>query len=137
LMRVKERTQCDYTRVRKNFGQWLKDSELAPQDQDAFDKAGESYITWVYDERKPAYWACNLVAAMELYYPLTRGKWILTGAAAAGFRTVKPVHSWPPLPAEVALGAAAILWAWGEKEAAVGILLGFHCYLRISITTNR
>ena len=93
LMRVKERTQCDYTRVRRNFGKWLKERREEPANQEAFDRAGERYITWVYDTRKPAYWACNLVAAMELYYPLTQGMWILTGAAAAGFRTVKPVHS--------------------------------------------
>ncbi len=74
----------------------------------------------------------NLVAAMELYYPLTQGVLILTGAAAAGLRTVTPVHSWPPLPAEVALGAAAILWARGEKEVAVATLLGFHFDLIIS-----
>ncbi len=57
---------------------------------------------------------------MELYYPLTRRMWILTETAAAGFISVKPVHSWPTLPAEVALA----------------ILLGFHCYLPISDFVN-
>jgi hypothetical protein len=124
-MRLKSGTQCDYERVRRNFGEWLTRKGHTPLNQEAFDKVAKEYVTWVYDERRPAYWACNLVASMELHY-LTQGKWILTSAAAACFRANKPVHSWPPLPVEVTLGAAAALWAWGEKEAAMAILLGFH-----------
>ena len=132
LLMVETGTQQAYERVRKYFGEWLVMKGYSPTTPQEFDRRGEEYVTHVYDSGLPGYHACQLVGAMKLYHPLSKGKWIMTGDAAAGFRRVKPVKHWPPLPAEVVLAAAACLWKWDRREEAVGRLLGFHGYLRIN-----
>jgi integrase len=131
-MRVESGTQEAYERVRRFFGEWLIAQGYEPRSPEEFDRRGEEYVTHVYDDGLPGYHACQLVAAMELYHPLSKGRWVLTGGAAAGFRRVNPGGHWPPLPAEVVLAAAACLWSWRRPEEAVALLLGFHCYLRIA-----
>jgi hypothetical protein len=136
---VEVATCADYDRVRRYFGEWLEAPGRSPITTEEFDALGEEYVTHVYDTGKPAYHACNLVAAMELHHPLTKDRWVLTGSAAAGFRKVKHTKHRPPMPAEVAFAAAAVLWAWKRTEEADALLLGFHAYLRIGdiVTVTR
>jgi integrase len=68
---------------------------------------------------------------MEWKNPETTGRWPRLRAAAAGFRRLQEVSSWPPLPAELAFAAAVLLHKWRKTASAIAVLTAFHCYLRV------
>jgi hypothetical protein len=130
-MRVETETQKDYMRVRRFFNEWLEATGEKPTDTAAVDELTERYANHVYRTGDPAYRVLKLKAALELENPRTKDRWPILAAAAAGFRRMQETSSWPPLPAELALAAAVLLWGWGRKQSAVAVLTAFHCYLRI------
>jgi integrase len=130
--RLKDGTVSLYRKVAKRFWSWLREHRwYLPSTVTELDMILEVYVEQLYFHRQPFYWASHLIAALVLSTPALKGRLPRTTQAVSGFRALKKVQSWLPIPKSI-VAAVVLHLAWtGMHEAACAIALAYDCYLRI------
>jgi hypothetical protein len=131
--RISVPSQKIYRRVLSHFLLWWRRERWAPPSSLAeVDAIAEIYIEWLHSTALPLYLATHLGAALCLYEPWLKDRLPRLNSSVAGLRKQRQVSSWLPIPLDLLQAAAIVLWRWGDRQAAVALLLSFDCYLRIS-----
>jgi hypothetical protein len=130
--RVATKTREGYRRVVDKFLAWVQRERWdMPRSVSELDGIAEAYVEDVYRSGLPHTWVYHLPAALAVADPRVKGQLPCTSAALMGLRRLCPGNSWAPMPIDVVMGVAGVLYHRGESEAAMAILLSFDCYLRI------
>jgi len=137
LKSVKERTGTDYLDAVERFVEWgLAQGDDDPLLAEDVDELLVLYFQHLYDAGCSQSEAQKCRAGISFVFPALRRCLGWADRALAGWELHEPHVSWPPITYGLVLGAAVALWETGQPAAAVGLLLGFECYLRNSEVCN-
>lgn len=89
------------------------------------------YIQHLYDNGRPFHLAACAVFGLQHHSPWMAQQLASAKLALKGWRRLQPSDSHPPLTWELTCLLSAWMARRGEHEAALAMLVGFDCYLRI------
>ncbi|CAK0906122.1 unnamed protein product [Prorocentrum cordatum] len=118
--KVRPSTQVLYLKVLRLLTGWLMVDALPDWPVAAWDAALADFLLWAFDQGVARATAARLGAA------------VLWGHSLAGWKSLHPPGSRPPLPELVVRAAAAWLGHQGEFATALCVMLMFEGYLRPS-----
>lgn len=122
-----------YGRAVKEFLGWVVDSGVDANDEYEFDELVLNYIQDLYGEAQGRTRAESTLYGITFYLPGMKGRFPRSQQALRGWAKATPAVSHPPLSWELACAVAAKMAAThGQYHHAVGVLLSFDCFLRIS-----
>lgn len=91
-----------------------------------------AYIQHLFDTGQPFHLASCAVFGVQHHAPWMAQHLAASKLALKGWHRLQPSESHPPLTWELTCLLAVWLAIRGERDAALALLLGFDCYLRIS-----
>ncbi len=90
------------------------------------------YIQHLYDTGRPFHLAACAVFGLQHHSPWLAQRLASAKLALKGWHRLRPSESHPPLTWELTCLLSAWMAMQGEHDAALAMLVGFDCYLRIS-----
>ena len=122
-----------YGRAVREFLGWVADNGDDANDEYEFDELVLNYIQDLYDEAEGRTRAEATLYGITFYLPGMKGRFPRSKQALRGWAKATPAVSHPPLSWELACAVAAKMAATrGQYRHAVGVLLSFDCFLRVS-----
>ena len=125
----------------KQLQSFLTHSRLTPEQLSLMsarrlDRALALYIQHCYDSSTPFQYAAHALHAVVFHRLDLKQKLHQARSCLKGWERVKKVQSHPPLTWELTCVIASTLARSGYHGPAIGMLLGFDCYLRVSELTH-
>lgn len=97
----------------------------------AVDRLLANYIQHLFDAGRPFHLAACAVFGLQHHAPWTAQHLSSAKLALKGWHRLRPSESHPPLTWELTCLLSLWMARRGEHDAALAVLLGFDCYLRI------
>lgn len=129
------KTQAAYSTAVKHFADWLRQEGFRLGGISALDRALAEYFLYLYFdgvEGSGRQAAANTLAGVHLRVPESRGRLHRSYLALKGWKRLVPSTPAPPFTWPVAVAVATSFLHQGLYSMAVGVLLSFDCYLRVS-----
>ena len=126
------KTRVKYNNALKRFRRWLSlSNRVEPADACLLDLIVSDFVEQLWDEGDPKSWGSELLSALAFENPALKRhlerSWQLIKAWG---RHEVPRRAWPVL-VEAVLAMAGLALADGQAGFAAGIVVGFHCLLRL------
>ena len=90
----------------------------------------ESAVCEMWWKGAPKGWAADLLSGVQHFLPWSRKKLVASWRVYGAWNRKEYPDRAPPMDRRLALAVAWKFWARGHRQAAVTVLLGFHCYVR-------
>ena len=131
-------TRITYT---KQLSAFLNYSDITPQQLVSLDAADldlqlAHYIAYLHSTGRSYTHASHALNGLVFQRPEMRLRLGISHQALRGWGRLKPTRSYPPITWELTVLFAVLLAREGHHAPAVGLLLAFDCYLRVSEMTR-
>jgi integrase len=130
--RLKPKTKEDYRRAVARFVHWCRHENRIIDTLPQLDSALLDYFEWCYRSRLSKQLAVNTLSGIIWYRREAKGHLPYAAEAIAGWQTLAPAVQRPPITWPVVCVIAVSMAKRGMLAAAIGTLLGFDCFLRVS-----
>lgn len=133
-------TLASYRSALRHFSAYLRSvrpSALRSLDRAAFASVADldaclaAFVQWVVDRGRPFGWAANTFWALRTFNPIVGNSLAVAHSLVTRLRRLRPSRSPPPFTLPL-LHLVALDVAESSPRMAVGLLVAFDCYLRIS-----
>ena len=133
---VQEKTRDSYKKAVRGYLQWVVDNDDITTDLEGFDDSLLDYIqelhaTGVKGATNKSK-AIRTIAGLQLFFPQLKNHLSRSRQAVRGWTKRTVGRSYPPLTWELAAVLAVYLAREGLHREAIGVLLSFDCFLRVS-----
>jgi integrase len=121
------------------FQDWLADNALPfPSSVLELDERFCDFVHYFYllKKGKCRAYVVNARCSLQRRVPGARGNLLFTNQALEGWKRLVPPKSYPPLTWKVTVVIAYALVIMGKLDFAIGVLLSFDAYLRVSELSN-
>eukprot|EP00971_Amphidinium_carterae_P352181 6492466-Amphidinium_carterae.1 len=89
-----------------------------------------AFIQHLHNQSSPVSWGAETLAAVQCWYPRTKGHLGSAWLMQRQFARTRPLTMRPPIPVELLLALALVMWTQGQIRSSIGLMLGYHCLLR-------
>jgi integrase len=130
--RLKDKTFENYQRAVSRFVHWCRFENRIIDTLPQLDSALLDYFEWCYRSRLSKQLCINTLSGIIAFRSETKGHLPYAADAIKGWQIAVPSVQRPPVTWPIACVIAVYMASHNMLAAAIGTLLGFDCFLRIS-----